>query len=101
VTRPTGGAARRLTRVRNAAPGSPTGSPADSSDGFNLQAGGADQWLRRGLRLLKDLLGGTSGRNGRPVMALFFLALLAATAGGIFVLKCERNQAVHGEDRAP
>ncbi len=40
-------------------------------------------------------------RNGRPVVALFFLALLAATAGGIFVLKCERNQAVRSEGTKP
>jgi hypothetical protein len=40
-------------------------------------------------------------RNGRSVVALFFLALLAATAGGIFVLRCERNQAVRSEAARP
>ena len=40
-------------------------------------------------------------RGGRSVMALFFLALLAAVAGGIFVLKCERDQAVSGESPRP
>jgi serine/threonine protein phosphatase PrpC len=39
----------------------------------------------------------TLGRNGRSVVALFFVALLAAAAGGIFVLKCEREQAVRSE----
>jgi serine/threonine protein phosphatase PrpC len=39
--------------------------------------------------------------NGRSVMALFFLALLAVTAGGIFVLKCERNLAVRSESTKP
>ena len=43
----------------------------------------------------------TPARSGRPIMALFFLALLAAAAGGIFVLKCERDQAVRGEGPRP
>jgi protein phosphatase len=40
-------------------------------------------------------------RNSRSVIALFFLALFAATAGGILVLKCERNQALPGEATKP
>jgi serine/threonine protein phosphatase PrpC len=41
--------------------------------------------------------GRVSGRNGRSVVALFFLALLAAAASGILVLKCEREQVVRSE----
>jgi len=36
-------------------------------------------------------------REGRSVVVLFFLALLAVAVGGISVLKCERDQAVSGE----
>jgi serine/threonine protein phosphatase PrpC len=42
--------------------------------------------------------GGTSSsaiRTARSVLAFFFLALVAAAAGGIFVMKCEREQAAH------
>jgi PPM family protein phosphatase len=38
-------------------------------------------------------------RTARSMLAFFFLALLAAAAGGIFVMKCERDQAVRGESR--
>ena len=34
-------------------------------------------------------------RTARSVLAFFFLALVAAAAGGIFVMKCEREQAAH------
>ncbi len=34
-------------------------------------------------------------RTARSVLAFFFLALVAAAAGGIFVMKCERDQAQH------
>jgi serine/threonine protein phosphatase PrpC len=56
---------------------------------------------------VKDLLGMTNrdpdspSRSGRSVMALFFLALLAAAASGIFVLKCERDQAVRSQGPTP
>jgi protein phosphatase len=33
-------------------------------------------------------------RGARSLLAFFFLALVAAAAGGIFVMKCERDQAV-------
>jgi PPM family protein phosphatase len=36
-------------------------------------------------------------REGRSVVVLFFLALLAVAIGGVSVLKCERDQAVSGE----
>ncbi|MEP6653989.1 MAG: Stp1/IreP family PP2C-type Ser/Thr phosphatase [Myxococcales bacterium] len=42
-----------------------------------------------------------TARTGRSVVAFFFLALLAATTGGIFVLKCERNQATRSEGPRP
>jgi hypothetical protein len=93
-----GGAARRLTRVRSTEPGSGSGRGA-SGDDENIRPPGLEPWLRTTVRKAKELLLDTRARNGRPVLALFFLALLAATAGGIFVLKCERNQAVHSEDR--
>jgi protein phosphatase len=38
-----------------------------------------------------------AGRTARSVLAFFLLALVAAAAGGIFVLKCEREQAVQSE----
>jgi serine/threonine protein phosphatase PrpC len=38
-------------------------------------------------------------RPGRSVLALFLLALMAAAVGGISVMKCEREQAVHSEGR--
>jgi hypothetical protein len=37
------------------------------------------------------------GREGRSVVVLFFLALLAVAIGGVSVLKCERDQALGGE----
>jgi protein phosphatase len=41
---------------------------------------------------------GASGLRGtRSLLAFFFLALLAAAAGGIFVMKCERDQAVRAD----
>jgi protein phosphatase len=36
-------------------------------------------------------------RGARSLLAFFFLALLAAAAGGIFVMKCERDQAVRAD----
>jgi serine/threonine protein phosphatase PrpC len=41
--------------------------------------------------------GATSGRGARSLLAFFFLALLAAAAGGIFVMKCERDQATRAD----
>jgi protein phosphatase len=38
-------------------------------------------------------------RTARSLLAFFFLALLAAAAGGIFVMKCERDQAAHNDSR--
>jgi PPM family protein phosphatase len=40
-------------------------------------------------------------RDGRSVVVLFFLALLAVAIGGISVLKCERDQAVRGDSAGP
>jgi PPM family protein phosphatase len=37
-------------------------------------------------------------RTARSVLAFFFLALVAAAAGGIFVMKCERDQAAHSSE---
>jgi protein phosphatase len=39
-------------------------------------------------------------RGSRSLLAFFFLALLAAAAGGIFVMKCERDQAVRADNPA-
>jgi protein phosphatase len=36
-------------------------------------------------------------RGARSLMAFFFVALLAAAAGGILVMKCERDQAARGD----
>jgi PPM family protein phosphatase len=41
---------------------------------------------------------GSAIRTARSVLALFFLALVAAAAGGIFVMKCERDQAAHSSE---
>jgi len=70
------------------------------------QDGGANQKGRAASRKAqspsaRDPDFGPSPRNGKSVIALFFLALLAATAGGIFVLKCERNQALRSEATKP
>jgi serine/threonine protein phosphatase PrpC len=40
-------------------------------------------------------------RGARSLLAFFFLALLAAAAGGIFVMKCERDQAVRADAPTP
>jgi protein phosphatase len=40
-------------------------------------------------------------RPARSMLAFFFLALLAAAAGGIFVMKCERDQSAHGTSSTP
>jgi protein phosphatase len=42
---------------------------------------------------------GASGpvRGARSLLAFFFIALLAAAAGGIFVMKCERDQAARAD----
>jgi len=37
--------------------------------------------------------------TARSMLAFFFLALVAAAAGGIFVMKCERDQAARSEGR--
>jgi hypothetical protein len=42
---------------------------------------------------------GSAIRTARSVLAFFFLALVAAAAGGIFVMKCERDQAAHSTER--
>ena len=36
-------------------------------------------------------------RGGRSLLAFFFIALVAAAAGGIFVMKCERDQAARAD----
>jgi len=38
-------------------------------------------------------------RTVRSLLALFLLALVAAAAGGVFVMKCERDQASQGDGR--
>jgi serine/threonine protein phosphatase PrpC len=38
-------------------------------------------------------------RAARSLLALFFLALVAAAAGGIFVMKCERDQSARSDGR--
>ncbi len=43
--------------------------------------------------------GHTGARTVRSLLALFLLALVAAAAGGVFVMKCERDQASHGDVR--
>jgi serine/threonine protein phosphatase PrpC len=42
---------------------------------------------------------GSAIRTARSVLAFFFLALVAAAAGGIFVAKCERDQAGQSSER--
>jgi protein phosphatase len=39
------------------------------------------------------------GRTARSLLAVFLLALVAAAAGGIFVMKCQSDQAAHGDGR--
>jgi PPM family protein phosphatase len=41
--------------------------------------------------------GAAPGRGARSLLAFFFIALLAAAAGGIFVMKCERDQAARAD----
>jgi PPM family protein phosphatase len=40
---------------------------------------------------------GAPARGARSLLAFFFIALLAAAAGGIFVMKCERDQAARAD----
>jgi hypothetical protein len=40
---------------------------------------------------------GAPVRGARSLLAFFFIALLAAAAGGIFVMKCERDQAARAD----
>jgi hypothetical protein len=40
------------------------------------------------------------GRTARSLLAVFLLALVAAAAGGIFVMKCQSDQTAHGDGRA-
>jgi protein phosphatase len=42
---------------------------------------------------------GSAIRTARSVLAFFFLALVAAAAGGIFVAKCEKDQAAQSSER--
>jgi len=42
---------------------------------------------------------GSAIRTARSVLAFFFLALVAAAAGGIFVAKCERDQSAQSSER--
>jgi PPM family protein phosphatase len=82
------------------------GTGADkTSSKASRKAGGAKlastKAKRAWSRPPKELDLDVPARNGRSVIALFFLALLAAAAGGIFVLKCERDQAVRTEGARP
>ena len=36
-------------------------------------------------------------RGSRSLLGFFFLALVAAAAGGIFVMQCEKDRAAHGD----
>jgi serine/threonine protein phosphatase PrpC len=45
----------------------------------------------------QPVAGGGPGRGARSLLAFFFIALLAAAAGGIFVMKCERDQAARAD----
>ncbi len=40
-----------------------------------------------------------ASRGARSLLALFLLALVAAAAGGIFVMKCERDQSARSDSR--
>jgi hypothetical protein len=85
----------------------PEGASADASSFDHHLASTATVNERVPHELLSDDavtegLGDRSGRSGssairtaRSVLAFFFLALVAAAAGGIFVMKCEREQAQH------
>jgi serine/threonine protein phosphatase PrpC len=42
---------------------------------------------------------GSVARTARSMLAFFFLALVTAAAGGIFVMKCERDHAARNEGR--
>jgi hypothetical protein len=44
--------------------------------------------------------GARASRPPRSMLALFFLALLAAAAGGISVMKCEKDRTAQGETRS-
>jgi hypothetical protein len=41
--------------------------------------------------------GAGPGRGARSLLAFFFVALLVAAAGSIFVMKCERDQAARAD----
>jgi PPM family protein phosphatase len=41
-----------------------------------------------------------AARTARSLLTFFFIALLAAAAGGVFVMKCERDQATRGDSRS-
>ncbi|MBC8133991.1 MAG: serine/threonine-protein phosphatase, partial [Deltaproteobacteria bacterium] len=76
----------------------------DSKDPKESKSGTAKEKARKGTRQAawpRHLGLGLPPRNSRSVIALFFVALLAATAGGIFVVKCERDQAVRSEGPRP
>jgi protein phosphatase len=44
-------------------------------------------------------LAGSAVRTARAVLAFFLLALVAAAAGGVFVMKCEHDQSARSERR--
>jgi serine/threonine protein phosphatase PrpC len=44
---------------------------------------------------------GGPGRGARSLLAFFFVGLLVAAAGGIFVMKCERDQAARADAPGP
>jgi protein phosphatase len=60
----------------------------------------ADDDRRREMMDSGQVTGPTvASRSMRSVLALFFLALVAAAVGGISVMKCERDRTANGETR--
>jgi hypothetical protein len=60
----------------------------------------ADDDRRREMMDSGQVTGPTvTSRSMRSVLALFFLALVAAAVGGISVMKCERDRTANGETR--
>jgi serine/threonine protein phosphatase PrpC len=58
----------------------------------------SDEAITEGVSERSGRSSGSAMRTARSVLAFFFLALVAAAAGGIFVMKCERDQAAHSSE---